>query len=74
VWIAATAGIDLEGARLPQLDDPGTARLRRRRATGLDAVVAAALEDRFDPSFGAAVAQALRNLVAHGPPAVAKQA
>jgi fructuronate reductase len=73
MWIAATAGIDLHRARLPQLDDPGAARLRQFRATGLDAVVGAALEDRFDPAFGAAVAQALRDLVTDGLSALATQ-
>jgi fructuronate reductase len=74
LWIAATAGVHLRGARLPVLDDPDAARLRQRRDAGLDAVVAAALEDRFDPAFGAAVAQSLRNLVTDGLSVVAMRA
>jgi fructuronate reductase len=66
LWIAAAAGIELRGARLPALEDPDAADLRRRRSEGSDGVVGAALDGRFAPGFVAAVRPALRDLIARG--------
>jgi fructuronate reductase len=74
LWIAATAGVDLRGSPLPALHDPDAARLRVRRAAGLDALAGAALENRFDRAFVVAVAQSLRHLVTQGMAVVAQQA
>jgi fructuronate reductase len=66
LWIAATAGLELRGARLPGLEDPDAERLRERRVDGLEAVAGAALDGRFEPAFVAVVAQTLRRLVDEG--------
>jgi fructuronate reductase len=74
LWIAATAGIELRGSQLPALDDPDAARLRARRAEGLDAVVSTALAGRFDPAFVPTVSAVLRRLGDEGMGVVACQA
>jgi fructuronate reductase len=74
LWIAATAGVELRGSRLPAVDDPDAALLSARLDQGLDAVVDAALAGRFDPAFAPTVTVVLRHLATAGMGAVACQA
>ena len=65
-WIAAAAGFELPGTRLPALEDPDAWDLQRWRVEGIDTVVGAALDGRFDPGFVAVVNHALRDLIDRG--------
>jgi fructuronate reductase len=69
VWIAATAGVEVRGARLPVLEDPIADELRAalRRGHGLRHLTQVALPQRgVDPSFVAEVASTLERLTRDG--------
>jgi fructuronate reductase len=66
IWIAAAAGLEVDGSRLPLVDDPEVARLRAADRRDLDQVARVALRDTFDDCFLTTVAGALGRLVREG--------
>ena len=66
IWVAAAAGLVVDGSRLPQVDDPDVARLEAADGRDLDHLVRVALRDTFDGCFLATVAGALDRLVREG--------
>jgi fructuronate reductase len=69
VWLAATAGVELRGVRLPRLEDPLATALRavHARSGDLRRLSEAALGAHADPGFVDEVASALRRLSDEGP-------
>ena len=68
VWIAATAGVEAPGVRLPQLEDPIAGALRAAsRADSLQELSHLALGSHADAVFTAEVASLLRRLTIEGP-------
>ncbi len=68
IWIAATAGVEVTGARLPLLEDPAASALRAAsRHNDLQQLSHVALGGRADPPFLAEVTQALERLSTEGP-------
>jgi fructuronate reductase len=70
VWIAATAGIETRGVRLPRLEDPmaGTLREIASSRTDLRELSRVALETRADAAFVDEVATSLARLTSEGRP------
>ena len=68
IWIAATAGIEIRGARLPRLSDPmaGTLRTAASRGGSLHRLSALPFGDGENVSFVAEVASALKQLTSRG--------
>ena len=68
IWIAATAGVDVRGVRLPRLEDPlaGALRDAASRGTDLTQLSHVALGGRADPPFVAEVAGALVRMTTEG--------
>ena len=68
VWIAATAGVEVRGTRLPRLQDPMGPALRavRARRSDLHRLSEVALGARGDPRFVAEVASVLARLTTEG--------
>jgi fructuronate reductase len=68
IWIAATAGLEVPGARLPGLSDPmaGTLRMAASSGESLHRLSALPFGDREDAAFVAEVASALKRLTSHG--------
>jgi fructuronate reductase len=66
IWVAAAAGLVVDGVRLPAIDDPETARLRVAAGRDLDHLARLALRDGFDEPFLGSVATALHRLVREG--------
>jgi fructuronate reductase len=68
IWIAATAGVEVPGVRLPPLEDPiaGALRAAASRATDLRQVVDVALRGCPDTLFIGEVASALARLTTDG--------
>ena len=64
IWIAATAGVEVRGARLPQLEDPTAGQLSEaaRRGESLRDLSERALGGQADAAFVAEVASALARL------------
>ncbi len=68
IWIAATAGIQVRGARLPRLEDPIAGKLRAdaRHGESLRGITETALGGHADAAFVAEVASALARVSAEG--------
>jgi fructuronate reductase len=66
IWLAAVAGIELRGRRLPILEDPEAARLASLPRRDLARLTGLALGEHFDKPFLAEVAGSLDQLVDHG--------
>jgi fructuronate reductase len=68
IWIAATAGVDVRGVRLPRLEDPLAGALRDAASRGSDLTHLShvALGGRADPPFIAEVAGALVRMTTDG--------
>ncbi len=66
IWVAAAAGLEVDGSKLPQVDEPEGARLRAAKGRDLDHLARIALRDTFDECFVATVAGALERLVREG--------
>lgn len=68
IWIAATAGLDVRGVRLPRLSDPMAGNLRAALSRGdtLHQLSALPFGDGGDAAFVAEVALALGRLTSHG--------
>jgi fructuronate reductase len=68
IWIAATAGIEVRGTRLPRLSDPkaGSLRAAASRGESLHRLSALPFGQEGDASFVAEVASALKRLISDG--------
>ena len=68
IWIAATAGVQVRGARLPLLEDPIAGKLRAdaRHGESLRGITETALGGHADAAFVAEVASALARVSADG--------
>ena len=66
IWLAAVAGIELCGRRLPTLEDPEAARLASFPRRDLARLTGLALDAHFDKTFLAEVAGSLDRLAHHG--------
>jgi fructuronate reductase len=68
VWIAATAGVEVRGVRLPELEDPIAGELRAALSRSSDRHVLShvALGAHSDPAFVAEVATMLARLTTEG--------
>jgi fructuronate reductase len=68
VWIAATAGVEVRGVRLPQLEDPIAGELRAALSRGNDLHLLShlALGAQSDVEFVAEVASMLARLITEG--------
>ena len=68
IWLAATAGVEVRGIRLPSLEDPRAGQLRDAAARGSDLrrFCGIALAGRTDDAFVTEVASALEDLTRQG--------
>jgi len=68
IWLAATAGVEVRGVRLPALEDPRAGELRgaASRGGGLRQLSQVALSGRTDDAFIIEVASALEGLTREG--------
>ncbi len=68
IWLAATAGVEVRGVRLPPLEDPRAGQLRDAAARGSDLrrLCGVALAGRTDDAFVTEVASALEGLTREG--------
>ena len=69
IWLAATAGVEVRGVRLPRLEDPRAGELRDAASCGSDLrqLSDLALGGHTDDAFIAEVASALEGLAREGP-------
>jgi fructuronate reductase len=66
IWVAAAAGLVVDGSGLPAIEDPEAPRLRTADRSDLRHLARVALRDGFDEPFLATVAGALGRLVREG--------